>query len=258
MPAYRSIRIQMPDRPGALSAISSALAAHQVDIVRLDVVSHEGATVIDDLVLAAASQEDIGAAIGGFYPEVTVRTFDEIAGDPALEMGTCLGHIATSVAIENARAAALVGAMRIARADEAVLLRSTSGGVISVITSASPISDLAPDEPFAGRWCLDRRAAAAFPVTDGWAPPRLQHSLGAAWVAVAPAGAFDLIVVARKLNIAFYAGELGRLAAFAVAAGAILAGMGDRPAFGSLPSMTGTRLPPRAVTLAGAVPMART
>src|SRR5512143_3097134 len=99
MPAYRAIRIHMPDRPGALSAISTALAAHQVDIVRLDVVSHEGSTVVDDLVLSAASQEDIGSAIGGFHPEVSIRTFDEIIGDPALEMGTALGSVAASPSI---------------------------------------------------------------------------------------------------------------------------------------------------------------
>ena len=99
-------------------------------------------------------------------------------------------------------------------------------------------------------------AAAAFPVADGWAPQRFQHSLSASWVAVAPAGAFDLLVAVRKLNIPFYAGELARLSAFAEAAGAILAGLGDRPAFGALPPSTASALPPRAVTLAGRLPIA--
>ncbi|WBL36266.1 ACT domain-containing protein [Tepidiforma flava] len=65
MAVVRSIRITMPDRPGALSAVTTALAAHRVDIVRLDVVSHEGEYVVDDLLLEAATAEDIGAAIGG-------------------------------------------------------------------------------------------------------------------------------------------------------------------------------------------------
>jgi hypothetical protein len=256
MPTYRAIRIQMPDRPGALSAISTALAAHQVDIVRLDVVSHEGDLVVDDLVLGAASQEDIGAAIAGFYPEVTVRTFDDIAGDPALEMGTTLGHVAASASVETARAAALVGATRIARCDDALLLRATAAGGLSVVSATRAAPDIEPSEPFAGRWVMERRAAAAFPVGDGWAPAPFQHAIGAAWVALAPAGAFDLILAVRHLNIPFYSGELGRLAAFAEAAGAIMAGLGDRPTFGSLPPATATLLPPRAGTLAGRLPIA--
>lgn len=251
MSVQRAIRIQMPDRPGALSSISTALAAHQVDIVRLDVVSHEGEMVVDDLLLAAACQEDIGGAIGGFHPEVSVRTFEETAGDPALEMGTALGHVAATASIENARAAAVAGAVRLGRADDAVLLRSTETGGLMVVASTNPAPGLEGGEQFAGRWVLENRAAAAFPVTDGWAPQRFQHALSPAWAAIASAGAFDLLLATRKLNIPFYAGELARLAAFAEAAGAIMAGIGDRPPFGSLPQATGTVLPPRAVTVAG-------
>ena len=251
MPVHRAIRIQMPDRPGALSSISTALAAHQVDIVRLDVVSHEGEMVVDDLLVAAACQEDIGGAIGGFHPEVSVRTFEETAGDPALEMGTALGQVAASASIENARDAALMGAVRIGRADDAVLLRCTESGGLAVVGSTSPAPDVGGGEQFAGRWVLENRAAAAFPVTDGWAPQGFQHALSPAWAAIASAGALDLLLATRKLNIPFYAGELARLAAFAEAAGAIIAGLGGGPRFGSLPWGTGTVLPPRAVTVAG-------
>jgi hypothetical protein len=255
MPAYRAIRIHMPDRPGALSAISAALAAHQVDIVRLDVVSHEGETVVDDLMLAASSQDDIGRAIGGFYPEVTVRTFEEHTGDPALEMGTSLGAIAASPTVDQSHAAALNGAKRIVRADDAYLLRAEEAGGLKTVAGSTSAPGILPAEPFAGRWVLERRAAAAFPVADGWAPQSFQHAIGAAWVAIAPAGAFDLLLVTRKLNIPFYTGELERLAAFAEAMSAIIAGVGDRPAFGALPTMSGDLLPPRAVTLAGRLPI---
>jgi hypothetical protein len=255
MPAYRAIRIQMPDRPGALSAISTSLAAHQVDIVRLDVVSHEGDHVVDDLILSAATQEDIGSAIAGFWPEVTVRTFEALSGDPALEMGRSLGHVAASASITTARASSLVGGTRIARADDAVLLRTDEAGGFSILAATSSVPEIAAPEPFAGRWVIERRAAAAFPVADGWAPQAFQHALGAAWVAIAPAGAFDLMVATRKLNIPFFSGELERLAAFAESAGAIMAGVGDRPAFSSLPASTGAALPPRSVTLVTRLPV---
>lgn len=255
MPAYRAIRIHTPDRPGALSAISSALAAHQVDIVRLDVVSHEGATVVDDLVLAAAGQEDIGRAIGSFYPEVSVRTFDEVTGDPALQMGASLGAIAASSTIGGARESLLQGALHVSRADDAVLLRATQGRAFERISATGSAPGIGGSEPFSGRWVLERRAAAAFPVAGGWAPQAFQHTLSASWVAIAPAGALDLLVVSRRLNIPFYMGELERLATFAEAASAIIAALGDRPAFAALPAMPGTALPPRAVTLAGRLPI---
>ena len=247
MPAYRAIRIQMPDRPGALSSISTALAAHRVDIVRLDVVSHEGDAVVDDLVLHAASQDDIGAAISGFWPEVTVRTFDGIAGDPALEMGTNLARVAASVSIEQARAATLTGATGIIRADAALLLRLDDTGAMAVLAATVPATGIERSEPFAARWVLEHSAAAAFPVHDGWAPARFQHEVSAAWAAIAALNAFDVLVAVRRLNIPFYTGEVARLSAFAEAAGASMASLGDRPPFGSLPGPTGATLPPRAV-----------
>jgi len=51
-------------------------------------------------------------------------------------------------------------------------------------------------------------------------------------------------------------GELERLATFAEAASAIMAALGDRPSFAASPAMTGTAQPPRAVTLAGRLPIA--
>ncbi len=255
MTAYRAVRIQMPDRPGALSAISAALAAHRVDIVQLDVVSHEGETVVDDLLLAAGSAHDIGAAIGGFHPDVFVRTFDSIAGDPALEMGRGLAEVAASTSLSEGRVAARLAAARIARAESAILMRLTDAGGFEMLGPGVGAPAIEPLEPFAGRWVLEHRTAAAFPVSDGWAPQRFQHALGAAWIGLAPADAFTLVLAMRKLNIPFFAGELERFAAFSQAAGTIMASAGDRPPFSALPPPSGTVLPPRAVTLAPRLPL---
>lgn len=156
MPVYRAIRIHMPDRPGALSAISSALAAHQVDIVRLDVVSHDDSTVVDDLVLAAVSQDDIGRAIGGFYPEVSVRTFDEVSGDPSLEIAAGLRAVASASEITSAREALLRGAIRVSRADNALLLSVTPAGGLEGVAVSGPVPPITAGEPF--RRALGHRA----------------------------------------------------------------------------------------------------
>ncbi len=256
MPAYRSIRLQMPDRPGALSTISAALAAHGVDIVRLDVVSHEGAMVVDDLLLGAANQEDIGAAIGSFYPEVTIRTFETLVGDPALEMGSSLGRIAAAGSLDGARSEAIAGAARIGRADDAILLRAREDGGFAVIAGPATVPAVAPSEPFAARWVIGRRAAAAFPVADGWAPLPFQHALGSAWVAMAPLGPSDVVLTSRSLNIPYHAGELERVAAFAEATGAILAALGERTGPPAIPAASEPALPARAIALARRIPMA--
>jgi hypothetical protein len=211
--------------------------------------------VVDDLLLAAESQDDIGSAIAGFWPEVTVRTFEGLAGDPALEMGVSLARVAGSASLENARVASLIGATRIARADDAVLLRMEQDSAVSVVSATTATPGIATEEPFAGRWVLENSACAAFPVADGWAPARFQQALAAAWVAIVPVGAFDVMCAIRKLNIPYYAGELARLAALAEAAGAILANLGDRPPFGTLPPMQGAILPPRAVTFGKRLPI---
>ncbi len=253
MTAYRSVRIQMPDRPGALSAISTALAANTVDIVRFDVVSREGATVVDDLFLTAATQDEIGAAIGSFHADVTVRTFDGQSGEPAIEMGTGLLEVAEAPTVVAARLATAEGARRLARADAAVLLRAAADGGYECVAGRVEVPPIESSDPFVGRWALQRGAAIAFPVTDGWAPARVQHALEAAWVAVAPFDAFGLLLVARKLNIAYFTGELERLSAFADAAAAILRCRGERNAEGALPAGREETLPPRAITLAGRV-----
>ena len=139
MTVYRSVRLQMPDVPGALSAISKSLAIHRVDIVRLDVVSHEDGVVIDDLLLGAAAQEDIGEAIAGFAPEVTVRTFDTPVGDPALDMGHSLRRVATATGVEFGRQALLDGAAVLARADTVLLLRAAEDGSFTVVASTAVV-----------------------------------------------------------------------------------------------------------------------
>ena len=255
MPVYRVIRISMPDRPGALSAVTASLAAHGVDIVRLDVVSHDGESVADDLLLAASSPGDIGSAVAGFLPEVVVRTFEGLPGDPTIEMGNGLRGVAVAETIGDAQMSLLMGAASLMRADHAVLLTAGPSGEMDVTAATCDVPGLSPTAAFAGRWALERVAPAAFPVSPGWAPPEVEESLGAAWVAVAPCGDLRLLMVTRSTNIAFYTGELERLQSFADAAQHILLMKGDRLSHGFSPSGTVSSLPPRSVVLQNHVPV---
>jgi hypothetical protein len=50
MQAYR-LRIELPDRPGALAALGAIVARHDANIVSVDIHEIEGPTAIDDIVV---------------------------------------------------------------------------------------------------------------------------------------------------------------------------------------------------------------
>ncbi|MDZ7726834.1 MAG: ACT domain-containing protein [Dehalococcoidia bacterium] len=249
MPVYRSIRIQMPDRPGALSAITTALAANGVDIVRLDVVAHGDGDVVDDLFLSAPSQESIGSAVGSFQSDVAVRTFEDEAGDPALEMGAGLGDIAAATDSGSALERIRSHGRTLARASHTAVFRATPDGGFLALSGPDGLADIGPDEPFAGRWVLHRQAPAAFPVPSSWTDAPGLAPMEAAWAAIAPLGPFDLFVASRKLAISFVPEELERIAAYADAAGAILRLRGEAQSSGSMAAGPEVELPDKAVTL---------
>lgn len=235
----------MPDRPGALAAVATALAAHRVDVVRIDVVSHEGDVVVDDLVLRAERAEDIGEAIGGFWPEVTVRTFDVPAGDPALEMGLAIAGVLAAPGPAEARRKLAAATARLLRADRGAVLRALDTGALVPVAGLSATAIVAPGEAFAGRWVLARGCPAAFPCTEGWAPVEFAAQAGAAWVAMAPLGGQELVVALRQANIAYCRGELERLEALVRAVAPVL-GQDAAPEA----AVAGVHaLPARAVTL---------
>ena len=62
-PARRSIRVRLVDLPGALHQLTSLVASEGVNIVRLEVVSHEMNDVWDDIELAAGSEHQLDAVV---------------------------------------------------------------------------------------------------------------------------------------------------------------------------------------------------
>ncbi|OAI39041.1 hypothetical protein AYO38_08380 [bacterium SCGC AG-212-C10] len=248
MTAFRSVRIRMPDRPGALSAISTSLAAHGVNIVRLDVVSHEGAVVVDDLHLGAQTQEDIGAALASFRPEVEVRNFDTMTTDPVLELATALTSISRALTPTLALAAVAEGARRLLRGNMGIVMRLNSDSSLEPESGPAGLPVVHPGEPFTPRWALVNESAAAFPVVDVWAPDEYQRQLGPSWVTCTALGTSRLLIVPRRLNIAFSGGEVQRLLAYGEAAAAVLHARGFS-ASDAMHSGPVDELPARSITL---------
>jgi hypothetical protein len=250
MSAVRAIRIRMPDRPGQLSTIGAALAAHAVDITRLDVVAHDGEHVVDDMVLSAETAGQIDAAVAGFMPEVQVRFFPQPFGDPAIEVARALDRAASQGSADGVRQSVVHSAATLGRAEEVAFLRVQPDGRVTVLAGPPALAEILPDEPFTGRRALAERCALGFSGASCWAPAGFTETLGSPrWVALAPCGPHDVIVCGRTSDIRFYGGELERLSGFGRAAGGIMALHGDRLDSGSVAGEVSDALPEEAYVL---------
>ncbi len=83
------IRLALPDRPGGLALVASRLAAHGVDILRVEVVEGGEDTVVDDLLVAGG---DLVAALAALAADVEILGLREHAElpDPGLAMADAL------------------------------------------------------------------------------------------------------------------------------------------------------------------------
>ncbi len=219
MTVYRSIRIRMADRPGALSAIGAALAANRVDIVRLDVVSHDDEAVVDDLLLRALDAASIDLATRSFYGDVEVYPIEGFTQDPVIGMALGIAGVASAAPGPAAATALAAGVREFIPCDVTVLLAPVGDGAFDVAAGPTGLSGIAYSDPFEFRGLSAPREIRA---TGDWAPPAFAESIQASRVAGLPLPGGLLLLVVRRQPLKFYAGELERLAAFLDAAGPLV------------------------------------
>ncbi len=78
MPLYK-LRVDLPDDPGGLAALATALAEHDVNILSLAVHGKDAATVTDDLVVDMRDATKLGSLICALHeisPEVSICRTD--------------------------------------------------------------------------------------------------------------------------------------------------------------------------------------
>lgn len=219
MEVIRSVRVYLPDRPGALSAVTAALASHGVNILRLRVVSNDEGVAVDDLELAAGTTHEIETAMAAFPPDVSAITLGAGLGDPVLAATRGLGAVATAPNRGIAEQRLAGWALSVLRADAASLVAVTESGArhVSGAAFAPPASALLH---MMGTVLEDRDALTVEAPSSADAFPFL--GFGAAHAAFAPCGESRLLVAGRRLAVPFAPGELERFAAFSEAAGHIL------------------------------------
>lgn len=200
------IRIQLPDRPGALGAVATALGKVGVDILSLDVVERRSGIAIDDLVVelpagrlpdvlitAAESVEDVEVDAvrpwaGVLDTHRELELVEEIAADPA-----------------HGLQAFTDGVPKILRAGWAVVLSVSEGQPHRLTGSFAAPETIVADLPW---WPL--RRATVLDSEDPWVPPPWRE-LGTELAATPLGGTDQVLLVGRPGGPTFRAAEVARL-----------------------------------------------
>ena len=202
------LRVLLPDRPGTLGAVATALGKTGADILSLDVVERSAGVAVDDLIveLPPGKLPDTLVSAAVSVPGVTVESIQRYypgASEAHREL-----ELLESLANAPDRAAELLvaGAPRIFRAGWAVVVRYDERGPL--VEAASPAAPELQDVDLP--WLPLTRAEVLDP-TSRWVPPSWA-ALGTE-LAAAPLGHPDrAVLVGRPGGPAWRTGELLRLA----------------------------------------------
>lgn len=203
------LRVVLPDRPGTLGALASALGSEGADILSVDVVERGSGSAVDDLVvdLAAGRPPDVLITAAESVNGVVVESVRPFAG--ALDTARELELVEAVTARPDEGMALLVdGVPKIFRSAWALVTEATGTGtgVRRVASSSAAPETQATTLP----WLPLARATVLDPLAG--------HEVPQAWtdldteLAAAPLGRGDrAVVVGRPGGPAFRPSELARL-----------------------------------------------
>ncbi|GAA1968271.1 amino acid-binding protein [Amycolatopsis minnesotensis] len=213
------IRVQLPDSPGTLGAVATALGTVGADILSVDVVERGGGVAIDDLVvelpsgrlpdsLITAAESVEGVEVDAVRPYAGVldthrelELVEEIAGQPGAGL---------SILVE--------GVPRIVRAGWALVVKYSQDGVHRLASSSA-----APEAEITELPWLPLERATILDSDEPWIPETWQE-LGTE-LAATPLGKPDkALLVGRPGGPMFRAAEVARLAHFAGIVSVVLDG----------------------------------
>ncbi|NUT51650.1 MAG: amino acid-binding protein [Saccharothrix sp.] len=201
------LRVQLPDRPGTLGAVASALGAIGADILSVDVVERGSGLAIDDLVVELPS---------GRLPDVLITAAESIEGVEVDAVRPYAGVLDThrelelveEVAEEPSRGLAVFteGVPKIIRAGWAVVV-SWDGATMRRLTSSSA----APEATLATPPWLPLARATVLDGEDEWVPETWRQ-LGTELAATPLGKPNRVLLVGRPGGPMFRAAEVARLA----------------------------------------------
>jgi hypothetical protein len=200
------IRVQLPDEPGALGAVATALGDVGVDILSLDVVERRSGIAIDDLIVELPA---------GRLPDVLITAAESVEGVEVDAVRPWAGVLDTHRELELVEQVAADpahglqtftdGVPKIVRAGWAMVLSVSSGQSRRVTASFAAPETVAGELPW---WPL-RRATILDP-EDSWVPQPWQE-LGTELAATPLGGAKRALLIGRPGGPMFRAAEVARL-----------------------------------------------
>ncbi|HJQ44738.1 MAG TPA: amino acid-binding protein [Amycolatopsis sp.] len=214
------IRVQLPDSPGTLGAVATALGTIGADILSVDVVERGGGVAIDDLVielpsgrlpdaLITAAESVPGVEVDAVRPYAglldthrELELVEEIAAQPAIGLETLVE-----------------GVPRIIRAGWSVVVTHTDDGIVRLAGSSA-----APEVPITELpWMPLERATVLDGEDSTWVPETWQE-LGTELAATPLGKPGTALLVGRPGGPLFRAAEVARLAHFAGIVAVVLDG----------------------------------
>lgn len=200
------IRLTVPDRPGSLGLVASAIGCAGADVVQLEVLSSENGRAVDDVHVTVHDGGHLDrlvrslGAVAGVGVEGVLHSPPPVTGHAELEL------VARVLAAPARALITLVdGVCAAVGADWAVVLGATAEGSLDTVVLAG-VSAPEPDS-------LPGGLAAGLPLRLG--TPRLAGPDGTRYggAAVVPLGNAPLaLLVVRQAGPAFHRSELWRLA----------------------------------------------
>jgi hypothetical protein len=198
------LRLVVPDRPGILGAVATAMGTAGIDIVSLDVLERGNGVAVDDLVvdLPADRLPDSLITVAQSVPDVEVESLRPFAG--ALDTHREL-ELLDALARSGGSAEKLLAAElpRVFHGGWAVVLEGADPWRVSAASEAAPSFDDVdlPWMPLSGPRLL--------PSEDDWLPERWREM--AIEMMAAPYGDDSVVVLGRSGGPAFRRSELLRL-----------------------------------------------
>jgi hypothetical protein len=212
------LRVVLPDRPGTLGALASALGAEGADILSVDVVERAHGSAVDDLLvdLPATRPPDVLITAAESVRDVSVESLRPFSGP--LDTARELELVEAVTAAPDDGLALLTDALpRIYRAAWALVVEAAGGGrPVRLASSAAAPETEAEQLP----WLPLTRATVLEPLTAGAEDggDGAAHSVPSAWsdldteLAASPLGGPSrAVVVGRPGGPAFRPSELARM-----------------------------------------------
>jgi hypothetical protein len=228
--APQLVRLALPDRPGRLALVASRFAAHEVNILRVEVVEGGDGVAVDDLLVTGGNLALALEELRGDVEILGLREHAELP-DPGIAMAHALAEVSSAASLGAARHALLAAALDLVAADGGVLLRDAGHGWLRpVAATAESLPPIRADQPCVARSALARSRAETAGPLEPWAPAAYSVALGMGRVLVVPAGLppFLALALVRHDAFPFVEAEVERVRALLRVAVGILTALGER------------------------------